>query len=198
MIKEKQSPFQPLDKLLNHDVSTFQHSIRVAAILCEWGPHYSNLISVDELFVLGSKHDIGKLSIPPEVLNKKGALNKKEWTMIYEHPIKSYEMLKKDATVSENVLSSIKYHHENFDGTGYPYQLKGEEIPLYARMIRIADSFDALTSYRPYKNNRKSILEAISNMQMYSGTWYDPKIFAHFKSYIEGQLDSVTNHSTSF
>lgn len=95
-------------------------------------------------------HDIGKIGIPKNVLNKKGRLNKKEWEMIKQHPLIGASILEKVKRFNEPILG-VKYHHERFDGKGYPKGLKKNNIPLIAQVLSVADSFDAMTSNRPYR-----------------------------------------------
>ena len=106
---------------------------------------------IDILKRAAKYHDLGKLKIPNEILNKSGILNQEERKAIMIHAKYSGEML---CSVGEDrrVIEIAMLHHENFDGTGYPFKMKGNNIPLEARIIRVADVFDALRSERPYKN----------------------------------------------
>jgi putative nucleotidyltransferase with HDIG domain len=100
---------------------------------------------------LGAKlHDIGKLGTPDYVLNKEGPLTPEERNIIQEHPTKGANMLKPISTL-KSIRDIIHFHHENLDGTGYPLGLKGDQIPLHAQIVKIADYFDAITSERPYR-----------------------------------------------
>lgn len=129
-------------------------------------------------------HDIGKIMIPPELLNKKGKLTKEEFRIIKRHPETGYQILKsvdEYAAIAETVL----YHHENWDGTGYPEGIKGESIPLNARIIAVADAYEAMTAMRSYQNT-KNKEEAILELKKCAGTQFDPdivKIFAEIMSY---------------
>jgi putative two-component system response regulator len=98
----------------------------------------------------GYLHDIGKVCVPDAVLFKKGSLNEEEWIVMRSHTVKGVEICRPMKTLAP-VLPIIRNHHERWDGTGYPDQLKGEEIPLLARILQIADIYDALTTARPYK-----------------------------------------------
>jgi len=119
-------------------------------------------------------HDIGKIGIPDTILQKIEPLTKDEWERIREHPDIG-EALISPIDFLENVTSLIKYHHERWDGKGYPEGLKGDEIPLGARIISIADSFDSMTSTRPY---RKALTkkEAMDELIRQRGKQFDPKI----------------------
>ncbi len=102
-------------------------------------------------------HDIGKLAIPKDILNKPGALDEREWEIMKTHTLRGAEIVGQFPVLQENpewskIISDIcKYHHERIDGKGYPDGLKGDEIPLHAQVVGVADVYDALTSERPYK-----------------------------------------------
>ncbi|HPP07184.1 MAG TPA: HD domain-containing phosphohydrolase, partial [Syntrophorhabdaceae bacterium] len=95
-------------------------------------------------------HDIGKAYIPKEILNKKGPLDELEWERIKKHPLNGVAMLI-DSEIPTFVKKAVLHHHENYDGTGYPFNLERENISCLARIMRIIDVFDAMTSNRPYK-----------------------------------------------
>ncbi|MFC1512341.1 HD-GYP domain-containing protein, partial [Candidatus Latescibacterota bacterium] len=124
-------------------------------------------------------HDIGKSLIPIRILNKKGTLSSIEWEIIKEHPDKGYRLLEKFGTISEEIEIIVLQHHERHDGNGYPRGLKGEQIHIYAKICMIADVFDALTSYRPYKE-KYSTFDALKIMknEMYKN--FNPEFFEKF------------------
>ncbi|HEX7561069.1 MAG TPA: HD-GYP domain-containing protein [Candidatus Humimicrobiaceae bacterium] len=133
------------------DVYTAGHSMRVAA--------YSEKIArgmrlneydIEIVKNLASLHDIGKIQIDLSILNKKKMLTTRDWAEIKKHPVISYEVVKQIDFLKDKALS-ILYHHERIDGKGYPFGKKGVEIPLFARILSVADSFDAMTTDRPYK-----------------------------------------------
>ena len=113
-------------------------------------------------------HDIGKIEIDREILNKPSKLNA-EWAIIKQHPIWGSDMVK-PLTKLRPIVSIIRYHHENYDGSGYPEGLSGDEIPVISRIIRIVDSFDAMTSHRPYRRNM-SWDEALDEIRRHAGTY---------------------------
>jgi PAS domain S-box-containing protein/putative nucleotidyltransferase with HDIG domain len=119
-------------------------------------------------------HDIGKMGIPDEILFKKGPLNDSEWVVMRKHPTYAYEMLQ-PIDYLHPALVIPKYHHEKWDGTGYPEKLSGEMIPLAARIFSIVDVWDALSSDRPYRAawSTEAVLEYIRKN---SGTYFDPKV----------------------
>jgi HD-GYP domain-containing protein (c-di-GMP phosphodiesterase class II) len=128
------------------------HNLRVARLCVHIGRQMS--MSASELRVLaraGLMHDIGKLAIPQSVLHKHDALDESEWTLMRTHPEMGLTLLDRAGQSSREVLA-VLYHHERLDGSGYPYGLKAEGIPIEARIVAVADTYDALTSDRPYRN----------------------------------------------
>lgn len=117
-------------------------------------------------------HDIGKIQIPDPILNKPGKLTPGEREVIEKHTVRGYEMCKNLGFMKDE-LSIIRSHHEKWDGSGYPDQLQGEQIPFMARIVAVADVYDALTSNRAYRT-AWSHEEAISFLQKNSGTHFDP------------------------
>lgn len=129
---------------------------------------------LDDLIIFSRLHDIGKVAIPESILTKKGRLDDKEWMVIKKHPEIGYNICEASPQlvhISEYVL----YHHESWDGTGYPQGLKGTQIPLLSRILAVADAFDVMTHSRSYKKSfgKKEALDEISRC---SGTRFDPKI----------------------
>lgn len=125
-------------------------------------------------------HDVGKLVIPPEVLNKPGKLNDEEWALMKSHTTAGAEMLN-DIDFPWDVRPMVESHHERWDGKGYPHGLAGEEIPLIARILTIADVYDALTSVRSYKR-AWTHQETMDILRKDIGTVFDPAVFAWFES----------------
>ncbi|OMH40677.1 HD domain-containing phosphohydrolase [Desulfurobacterium indicum] len=147
------------------DSYTRGHSERVAFYSKEIAKNMGlNEQQIEKIYMAALLHDIGKIGIPDSILLKPGKLTKKEFEIIKLHPVLSYELLK-DIKPLKPIVDSIKYHHERIDGSGYPDGLKGKEIPLPARIIAVADSFDAMTSDRIYRKGmpkEKAIKELIS------------------------------------
>ena len=135
-----------------YDDYTYHHSLSVAimaiAIGLEMGYDRRKL---GELGVAGLLHDIGKVSVPIEIINKKGRLTDEEYNVVRLHPVYAAEHLKARHLVSDDCCMGIIGHHERWDGSGYPMKLKGEQIHEYARILAVADVYDALTSNRPYR-----------------------------------------------
>ncbi len=127
------------------------HNLRVARLCVGIGRELS--MSASELRVLaraGLMHDIGKLGIPDAVLEKHSPLDESEWILMRSHPEMGLNLLDRAGQSSREVLA-VLYHHERLDGSGYPYGLKAESIPVEARIVAVADTYDALTSDRPYR-----------------------------------------------
>ena len=127
------------------------HNLRVARLCVHIGRQMS--MSASELRVLaraGLMHDIGKLGIPEAVLEKHSPLDESEWILMRAHPEMGLTLLDRAGQSSREVLA-VLYHHERLDGSGYPYGLKAESIPIEARIVAVADTYDALTSDRPYR-----------------------------------------------
>lgn len=134
-------------------------------------------------------HDIGKIGIPDDILQKHGPLTNQEWDEIKKHPDKGVSILEPIKELKE-VTDVIKHHHERYDGTGYPDGLKAEEIPLISRIISVADTFDAITSDRPYRK-RASDEEAIEEVKNCVGTQFDPVVVEAFlKADEKGRIKS--------
>lgn len=128
-----------------------EHNLRVARLCVHIGRELS--MSAPELRLLaraGLLHDIGKLGIPSAVLEKHSALDESEWLLVRMHPEMGLNLLDRAGQSSREVLA-VLYHHERLDGSGYPYGLKAEAIPIEARIVAVADTYDALTSDRPYR-----------------------------------------------
>jgi putative nucleotidyltransferase with HDIG domain len=161
------------------DHYTYGHSMRVTYFSMVMGKQLG--LSDAEMYDLELSalfHDIGKIGTPDAVLNKPSRLTDEEFDIMKEHPSKSYEILK-DFDVFEKVARNAKHHHERYDGRGYPDQLKAEEIPVYARIILIADTFDAMTSTRVYRKGLPHEV-AFNELVEFSGSQFDPGLVKHF------------------
>ncbi len=129
---------------------------------------------IDLIYKAGILHDIGKVEIPDALLLKPEQLTKKEFELIKRHPVSSHELLSKGPF--KNLSKIVLYHHERYDGLGYPEGLSGDDIPLLSRIIAIADTFDAMTTNRIYRP-ALSVAKTVKIMDEASGTQFDPKIF---------------------
>jgi putative nucleotidyltransferase with HDIG domain len=119
-------------------------------------------------------HDIGKIGIPERILHKPRPLDDEEWTVMREHPVIS-EYILSEVELPEIVLQIARSSHERMDGRGYPDGLAGEDIPLAARIVLVADAFDALTSDRPYRRGR-GIGAAFDELRAHTGTQFCPRV----------------------
>ncbi len=119
-------------------------------------------------------HDIGKISVPSRVLKKTGSLNSDEWNVIYQHPQAGAKMLE-GVTHLRAAIPYVLYHHEWWNGGGYPYGLKSTAIPREGRLLAIVDAFDAMTSDRPYRASMVTE-EAVREIQRMSGSYFDPEM----------------------
>lgn len=157
------------------DTYTRGHSDRVSEYACLLGKELNlNEDAMKTLKVGGLFHDIGKIGVPDSILLKPGKLTDEEYSEIKNHPTIGAHILS-TATIFKDLLPIVKHHHERYDGKGYPSQLQGENIPYLARITAIADTFDAMTSRRPYRNALE--LEfVITEFEKCSGTQFDPNL----------------------
>lgn len=165
-----------LIKLLGvYDSYTSGHSLRVAQlsedIARELGLGESRIEKIRNAALL---HDLGKVGLPQSILNKPSKLSQEEWEEIYRHPIIG-EDISKEVSRFKEVPIWIRHHHERYNGNGYPNGLKGEAIPLESRIIACADTFDAMTTDRPYSKG-KGIEETKEELMKVSGKQLDPKV----------------------
>lgn len=176
------------------DHYTFGHSMRVAYFSLVTGRELG--LTEDELKDLELSaifHDIGKIGTPDQVLNKPSRLTEEEFLVMKQHPEQSYEILK-EFPVFEKIAKNARYHHERYDGRGYPEGMKGEEIPLFARIILIADTFDAMTSTRPYRKGLPYSV-AYDELNQFSGSQFDPKCV---KAFVEGMQKEALKNEEEF
>ena len=132
-------------------------------------------------------HDIGKVGVPDHILGKTTALTESEWALMKRHPQRGAELLwRRDFLGDAGAI--VAAHHERFDGSGYPKGLRGEEIPLGARIIAVVDTYDAMTSTRAYGSAKPS-RDALRELQENAGTLYDPRVVEAFAAVINGGED---------
>jgi putative nucleotidyltransferase with HDIG domain len=173
------------------DVYTRNHSQRVAryavAIARELGWEDS---AVEGIYVAGYLHDVGKLIISNDLLNKKEKLTEKELAELRSHPMLSYKILSNIRFPWKDVVDMIKHHHEKLDGTGYPSALKSDDISEGVKVLTLADSFDAMTSHRAYRN-KLDLKEAIGELKRCKGSQFDPKIVTAFCRVLEKEIKGI-------
>jgi len=175
------------------DPYTHGHCERLAQYSARLGEHLK--LSEEQLIALrraGVVHDVGKIAVPDAILLKPGRLTTEEWTLIKEHPVVG-ERICAPLKSFRFVLPIIRHHHEKFDGSGYPDGLRGEAIPVTARVLQVVDVYDALTTERPYKK-AFSVTDALQTMrEEVAKGWWDSHIFEQFEGLVRsGTLDSLS------
>jgi putative nucleotidyltransferase with HDIG domain len=175
-----------IDALAKKDYCTYIHSQYVV--------YYATMISnalnladniIKDIRLAGWLHDIGKIFIPNNILQKKGNLTFEEYEIIKKHVQYSVFILSR-YDLYDNVQDIIKYHHEKFNGSGYPYEMSGNSIPLGARIIQIADACSAMTISRAYRKGMP-FNEIMNEIELNSITQFDPYIVNLFKTYIKSK-----------
>ena len=173
------------------DPYTHSHSLRVS----ELSTAVAKTLGLEDPYVEDIKlaallHDVGKIGVPEHVLLKPGKLSKEEWEAMKQHPLHSTQILEHFKPF-KHIAHWVQYEHERHDGKGYPFGLKGQEIPLPSRIIAAADAYDAITSDRYYRK-RRSEEEAINILKEHSGTQFDPNVVEAFVvAYQQGKLKTA-------
>ena len=180
------------------DPYTHGHCERLSAYSARLGEHLG--LSTDEITALrraGVVHDIGKVAVPDAILLKPGRLTEEEWKLVKEHPVVG-ESICAPLRSFRLVLPIIRHHHEKLDGSGYPDGLRGDAIPITARVMQIVDVFDALTTERPYKR-AFPVNDALQTMkEEVAKGWWDPRIFAQFEELVRSSTaGSLSNSAAS-
>lgn len=167
----------PFTSLHSEEVAEISHAIALSMGL--------STTESDLIHVAGHLHDIGKIGVPDAVLRKKGPLNDEEWQFIRRHPDMGADILRPVEALSQmGIVDMVRHHHERFDGKGYPAGLKGEYIPLGARIIALADTLSAILQNRPYRPAR-GFDEAVEEIINCSGTQFDPRVVTAFLRIME-------------
>lgn len=171
------------------DINTRWHSEKVA----EYAQQICFNLGVDEhmakmAYLAGLLHDVGKIGVPESILTKPGPLTDPEYQIIKSHPEIGVQILGSMKNMEE-ILEVIKYHHERYDGDGYPAGKKGKDIPLLSRVLAVADSFEAMTSDRSYRKSF-SMDKAIDEIKRNSGTQFDPQVVDSFMEMVQEQFIS--------
>ena len=169
-----------LSRLKTADNYTYLHSVSVCVLMIALG---RQLGMKDDMLkqagIAGLLHDIGKVFIPDEVLNKPGKLTDEEFNIVKTHPVKGWEFLKNSGEVNDLILDVCRHHHERVDGMGYPDKLSGEALTLFARMGAVCDVYDAITSNRSYKKGWEPV-ESIRKMAEWNNGHFDEVVFHAF------------------
>lgn len=173
--------------IVRHLYSVFYYAGRLARLVA---PDLAGIVELAALY-----HDVGKVGVPDQILHKQGKLTPGEWEVIKWHPVLGAELVEKcvwqwngsrvlASEEVEAVCTAVLCHHERWDGRGYPHSLKGEEIPLAARIISVADTYDAMTTWRPYRKvvDRD---EALGEIIRCAGSQFDPEVAEAFVGLLE-------------
>jgi diguanylate cyclase (GGDEF)-like protein/putative nucleotidyltransferase with HDIG domain len=175
---------QQVKFFLSKDVYTYRHSKRVFKYASEFSQMLDLTDHEKQTLILGALiHDIGKIEVPRDILNKEGKLEKHEWEIVKKHVTWGKEIIAAEKQF-DDLIPLVELHHERYDGKGYPYGLKGEEIPKLARILCVIDSFDAMTTERPYQRT-KTFEEAIAEIERCAGTQFDPLYAKMFTEFIQ-------------
>ena len=168
-----------MSALRAHVPYTYRHSLRTVRLSLLLGRACG--VSLPSMRVLGFGavvHDVGKILIPGEVLHKMGALDEEEWEAVRQHPLDGARMLL-EVSAPAGVCRVVGEHHERWDGRGYPAGLRGEQIDFNARVVAVADAFDAMTSVRPYRPPAETEA-AVAELERCAGTQFDPEVVLSF------------------
>lgn len=169
-----------LGRIRKVDQYTYMHSVNVCVLMVAFGRHLGFERPLLKNIGIGALlHDIGKIKIPPEILNKPDQLSDEEYIIARAHVVHSRIILEQNPDIHETSLLTAAQHHERWDGTGYPDQLKGEEISIFGQMSAIVDVYDAITSCRCYKDEMQPT-EALRKLYEWSTFYFNRPMMEHF------------------
>lgn len=175
----------------SRDAGTNEHSSRVAelaeALALALGCCRDR---ARDIYLAGKLHDIGKLAIPDSILRKRGKLTESEWETMRRHPSIGANVVSHVGSLAR-LAPIIRSHHERFDGAGYPQGLRGNEIPLEARIVAVVDAYDAMISDRPYRL-RMSVEGARQKLRENAGTQFDPEVVAALEQHLDGEPSGLS------
>lgn len=171
-----------LTTLKRSDLLTYEHCLRVG----KYAYHLAKAagLSPEQQLIAqfsGFLHDVGKMGISSEIIHKPAKLTEDEYRLVKSHPLLSVKMIShlEGVPFFDHVIPAVKYHHERYDGLGYPEKLVGEDIPFIARLVLVVDTLDAMTADRPYRKGLP--IEAVyDELKKYSGTQFDPNLVKIF------------------
>ncbi len=169
-----------LTETSSHDYHTHTHSVDTAIFSLGFGSHLG--FNRDDLINLGQSaifHDIGKSRVDPAIINKNGLLDDDEFEQVKKHSLFGYFILKSHKITNQDILNGVRYHHEKYDGSGYPDRLYGKEIPLFAQIISLADVFSAISTRKSYREALSSF-ETINIMKNSMSHAFDGNLFFEF------------------
>ena len=176
-----------INEMRTADAYTYHHSLNVslyAGLICVWLDLPK--VTIQEVIQTGVLHDVGKAKISQDVLSKKGPLTDREFTEMKKHSIFGYQLVKNTKGINNDICNGVLMHHEKADGKGYPLKLIGKKIHPYAKIIAVADVYDALTSERVYKK-RFTPFDTFEELQRIGYTHFDPKVIMTF-------LNNIANY----
>ena len=202
--EHKKELTEKLEKTYVETIQTIQHTVEAKDLYTRGHSNrvseYSVLIGeklglseddISRLRIGGLFHDVGKIGIPDSILQKDGKLTDEEYFEIKKHPTIGAQILS-NSSIFEEIIPIVKYHHERYDGKGYPEGLKGEDIPYLARITAVADAFDAMTSRRVYRNSLP-INTVIEEIEKNKGTQFDPEIADVFLDILKNEYEKIEN-----
>ena len=187
----RQATICALNQMLDlKDLNTGVHSTRLA----EWAVRVGRELGLDDggledIETAALLHDAGKVGVPDAILKKPGPLDAAEWRVMRMHPEFSWAVLRVVPGLERASLYAL-HHHEKFDGSGYPARLRGQDIPIGARIVSVIDAFDAMVASRPYKEGIPCE-EALARLVQDSGKHFDPAVVERFLPIAGGEVDSV-------
>lgn len=181
-----------LNAMKERDPYTFGHCQRVAK-LSRFLAHKAGLSEGNQRIIEFASlfHDLGKLGVPDEILNKPGRLSREEERLIRIHPLKSAEIIRPLTAIPffRSLIPGVIHHHERIDGRGYPYGLLGDQIPIHAKVLLIADTYDAMTTDRPYRRELPVDI-AYKELRIFSGRQFDKHLVEIFLKSHQSEFDS--------
>ncbi|AET58037.1 diguanylate cyclase/phosphodiesterase [Paenibacillus terrae HPL-003] len=162
-----------LTRLLSKDKQLYEHCLRVGNMAKRIAPYLDFNDQQTRKFVIGCCiHDVGKMLLPDDILNKSAPLNEEEWKVMRLHPLLGTQLILREGMLDQDIVDIVRFHHERWDGQGYPFGISGDKIPPMARMCSIMDAFDSMISDRPYRRGM-SIQEAKEELWRHIGTQFD-------------------------
>ena len=158
------------------DLAIARHCARVAELVARLTQQFDlGIRNVELMRIAGKLHDLGMIGVRDDILNKPGPLSEDEWEIMRRHPDIGADLIRWHPALAA-VAPLVRHHHERWDGSGYPAGLKGEIVPMGARIIAVAESFDFITSKWLYRANPLTPVDAIRDIGEHSGSWYDPAV----------------------
>jgi HD-GYP domain-containing protein (c-di-GMP phosphodiesterase class II) len=180
LVMNNPTSFSHLFAVSHHDFYTATHLVNVGTwmvpLAYELG--FRDPEELNRICKAGFLHDMGKLQVPEDILNKTGKLSDEEWAQIKRHPTAGGEYLARFGDVHPQIMAVTTQHHERMDGSGYPAGLKGDQIDRVSRICAVVDSFDAMTAFRPFKQRTLSVADTLEILQQETPSKYDPEVLA--------------------